>query len=151
TRLTSTLADVLPSAYDLAVLDLATGTGSNVRYLAPRLTRHTRQNWLLVDHDASLLAHAEHELAQHSAPWRIETRKIDIASVSDDLVTSLFARRGLVTASALLDLVSDRWLRAITDLCSVSHAAVLFALMYDGTIDCTPEHDDDALIRDLVN
>jgi hypothetical protein len=150
-RLAATVADVLPSAYDLAVLDLAAGTGSNVRYLAPRLTRHGRQHWLLADHDASLLARAEHELAGRDRLYGIETRNVDIAVFSDDAITSLFVGRGLVTASALLDIVSDRWLRAIADLCSANHAAVLFALNYDGAMECTPEHDDDELIRDLVN
>jgi len=151
TRLTATIADVLPSAYDLAVLDLAAGTGSNVRYLAPRLTRHQRQHWLLADHDASLLARADHDLSGLDTLYGIETRKIDIASICDEAIASLFADKGLVTASALLDLVSERWLRAITDLCSANHAAALFALSYDGTIECRPEHRDDELIRDLVN
>src|SRR5947207_1786351 len=61
-RLASTIADVLPSVYDLAVLDLGAGTGSNFRYLSRRLERHRRQHWLLVDHDAALLARAEQEL-----------------------------------------------------------------------------------------
>jgi hypothetical protein len=151
TRLTATIADVLPSAYDLAVLDLGAGTGSNVRYLAPRLTRHRRQHWLLADHDASLLARADHELSGLDTMYRIETRRVDIASISGEAIASLFAGRGLVTASALLDLVSERWLRAITDLCSANRIAALFALTYDGTTECRPEHDDDALIRDLVN
>lgn len=151
TRLTATIADVLPSAYDLAVLDLGAGTGSNARYLAPRLTCHRRQHWLLVDHDASLLARGEHELAGNHASYRIETRKIDIASIADDVVASLFEGRGLVTASALLDLVSDRWLRAIAGMCAANRAAALFALTYDGSIECRPEHAGDALIRDLVN
>ena len=40
------------------VLDLGSGTGSNLRYLAPRLPG--RQQWLLLDHDAAL--HAECQL-----------------------------------------------------------------------------------------
>ena len=39
------------------IVDLGSGTGSNARYLAPRLPG--AQQWTLVDHDADLLAHPE--------------------------------------------------------------------------------------------
>ena len=57
----------------------------------------------------------------------------------------------LVTASALLDLVSGAWLRALADALPRSGAAVLFALTYDGRIACSPEDPDDAAIVALVN
>ncbi|MDJ0891981.1 MAG: class I SAM-dependent methyltransferase, partial [Gammaproteobacteria bacterium] len=41
----------------LRVLDLGAGTGANLRYLAPRLGGE--QEWLLVDHDSSLLGLVE--------------------------------------------------------------------------------------------
>jgi len=150
-QLASTIADVLPSADDLAVLDLGAGTGSNFRYLSRRLVRHRRQHWLLVDHDAALLARAECEHASRDRLYRIETKTFDLASIENGEAKSLFIGRGLVTASALCDLVSDEWLRAITDLCAANRAAVLFALNYDGRIECTPAHPDDEWIRDLVN
>jgi len=149
-RLASTIADVLPSAYDLAVLDLGAGTGSNFRFLSRRLERHRRQHWLLVDRDVELLARAEHELAREGL-YKIETRTFDLASIKNGDMKSLFTGRALVTASALCDLVSDEWLSTITDLCAANRAAVLFALSYDGQIECTPAHADDELIRDLVN
>ena len=51
--LTQAIADSLPRERPLRVLDLGTGTGSNVRYLAPCLP--TPQRWLVVDRDATLL------------------------------------------------------------------------------------------------
>ncbi|MBI3491471.1 MAG: class I SAM-dependent methyltransferase, partial [Acidobacteria bacterium] len=57
----------------------------------------------------------------------------------------------MVTASALLDLVSESWLRALAERCRANGAAVLFALSYDGRIQCSPEEPEDALVRDLVN
>ena len=42
--LTRTIADALATGETVQVLDLATGTGSNLRYLAPRLPG--RQRWL---------------------------------------------------------------------------------------------------------
>src|SRR5262249_32137745 len=138
-------------ADDLAVLDLGAGTGSNCRYLAPRLSRHRRQHWLLADRDANLLARAEQELESRQNLYRIETHRVNLASIADGDATSLFKGRGLVTASALCDLVSEAWLGAITNLCAANRAAVLFALSYDGDIECTPKHPDDEWMRDQVN
>ena len=52
-RLTRRIAETLETGEVVQVLDLATGTGSNLRYLAPRLPG--RQRWLMVDRDATLL------------------------------------------------------------------------------------------------
>src|SRR5438552_17826036 len=53
-RLTRAIADRFPEHAELLVLDVATGTGANVRYLAEHLPPH--QSWLLVDRDPALLA-----------------------------------------------------------------------------------------------
>jgi len=150
-RLAAIIANVLPSADDLAVLDLAAGTGSNFRYLSRRLERHRRQHWLLVDHDVALLARAEEQLTQRDSLYRIATKKVDLASIGNGAAESLFAGRALVTASALFDLVSESMLQRITDLCTANRAVVLFALNYDGAIECAPKHDDDDWVRDQVN
>jgi SAM-dependent methyltransferase len=126
----------------VAVLDLGSGTGSNLRYLAPRLAGPER--WTLVDHDEELLS-------------RVEWRHPDAAvrTVRADLGETAFTEVGathLVTASALLDLVSERWLSRLADACASSGCAALFALTYDGTIDWgTDAHPVDALVRRAVN
>jgi hypothetical protein len=63
----------------------------------------------------------------------------------------MFSGRALVTASALLDLVSEAWLRALVARCREAGAAVLFALSYDGRIEFSPEDPADAEVRELVN
>jgi hypothetical protein len=63
----------------------------------------------------------------------------------------LFKAAALVTASALLDLVSAEWIDALAQRCQSSRAASLFALTYDGRIACTPADGDDEMVRDLVN
>ncbi|TVQ85738.1 MAG: class I SAM-dependent methyltransferase [Chromatiaceae bacterium] len=58
---------------------------------------------------------------------------------------------GLVTASALLDLVSAAWLQTLLGRCHAARCRLLFALTYDGRCRLSPPHPDDALVRDLVN
>jgi len=58
---------------------------------------------------------------------------------------------GLVTAAALLDLVSARWLETLAARCKSARATVCFALTYDGRTVCTPDEPEDALALDLFN
>lgn len=124
------------------MLDLGCGTGSNLRYLAPELPGE--QAWTLVDHDAVLLSH----VAAPSGDVRVRAVQGDLASAGLEEV----GRAHLVTASALLDLVSESWLVALVDVCALSRSGALFALTYDGTIEWSDGDDPlDALVRDAVN
>jgi hypothetical protein len=128
------VASLAPGA---SILDLACGTGSNQRYLERYLQS---PDWLLVDRDAALLS-----LIPPSPHIRVRTH--DLRTVT----MSLFEGRSLVTASALLDLVSESWICELAARCRRSHAAVLFALTYDGRIACEPSEREDTLVRELVN
>jgi hypothetical protein len=154
-------------ARSVRVLDLATGTGSNFRYLASRLGHN--QEWLLVDHDPVLLTEAPVRIAAWGAAhnYRISTDRSRIVLEADGSVISaetrcldlgaaeasldIFAGRHLVTASALLDLVSDRWLRPLAAHCRENNAAALFSLSYNGTSRCTPVEPEDRLVLQLFN
>lgn len=146
-ELVARLADRLPTRADARAVDLASGTGSNVRYLLPRLRGIA--HWTLLDHDPALLGQA----------WRL------VAPLAADAGRSFDVRQGdlraletlpidgcvLVTASALLDLVSETWMRAFARRCRGARVAVLCALSYDGRMACEPADRDDRLVRDLVN
>jgi SAM-dependent methyltransferase len=134
----------LPRQRELSVVDLGAGTGANLRYLAPRLP--APQAWKLVDHDRDLLALAQQDARQRPIA-RLETHHADLARLD----AAIFAGAQLVTASALLDLVSDAWLTTLADRCAERDAAVLFALNYDGRIRCTPSDPGDEEIAALVN
>jgi hypothetical protein len=136
--LTHAVVDALRPEPSPRILDLATGTGSNFRYLNGACPR---AQWLLVDRDAALLARVPKTQS-------VEARQVNLATLDD---RSLFAGRALVTASALLDLVSEAWLGQLAALCAQYGSAVLFALSYDGRIDCSPSDADDAAIVALVN
>jgi hypothetical protein len=137
-RLTRAVAETLPRYRAIDILDLGAGTGANARYLAGKLP--LPQRWLLVDRDERLLTRA---------PQVWPSRCLDLEHVVLD--ASLFAGRALVTASALLDLVSEAWLQALAARCREAGAAVLFALTYDGRVDFAPAEPEDDAIRDLVN
>ncbi len=123
------LAERLAGRAPLRVLDLGAGTGSNLRWLAPRLPGP--QEWLLLDHDAGLLDRA---LAL-AAPVSLDDRTIRIEARCADLAElppELFEGAHLVTASALFDLVSASWLAQLADCIASAGAAALFALTVDG-------------------
>ena len=146
-------------------LDLCTGTGSNLRYLIDRLPG--RQTWLAADRDARLLE----ELPTKMKTWAdahgysmrtegqvsslrggrcecdVETRAMDL----DRLDAGLFEGRNLVTASALLDLVSESWLRLLATRCREAGATALFTLTYDGRSSCDPVEPEDDMVRELMN
>jgi hypothetical protein len=117
-------------------LDLATGTGSNIRYLGGRLPASVE--WLAIDRDAALLARV---------PRTVKRRRRELGRLD----RAMFAGAHFVTASALLDLVSESWIRELATRCQASGAAVLFALNYDGRSECHPPEPEDDFVRDLFN
>ena len=130
-----------------SVLDLGSGTGSNLRYLAPRLSGE--QKWTLVDKNAGLLGRspAGPNLDRVTAVQRVQG---DLAREG----LAAVANAELVTASALLDLVSQPWLDRLVDACAERGAAALFALTWDGSAsflaDGQEDDPDDAFVLDLV-
>jgi hypothetical protein len=165
-RLTRLATANLPRGCAISVVDLGAGTGANARYLLEHLPR--QQRWLLVDHDGALLEDALVRLSSwglerglevetdaaglvmrgHQIDCRLATRRADLSlGVPDEIV----AGTNLVTASALLDLVSESWLRSLADSCRRHGSAALFALSYDGRVRCMPHDPSDQLIVGLVN
>jgi hypothetical protein len=152
-------------AAPLAVVDLGAGAGSNLRYLAPLLGGV--QHWRLVDHDEALLEAARAttrewaerrgaRVEQHTATLAIRDNDFacEIAVEPYDLrnLDMLALPAGaLVTAAALLDLVSASWLEKLARRCEAACASVCFALTYDGRTVCTPTEADDATVLGAFN
>jgi hypothetical protein len=142
--LTDLVVEVLPRESPLRVLDLGSGSGANVRYLTPHL--RGLQHWLVVDRDADLLAEtSERRWIPHDCV--IERRQLELGTLPDDL----FDGRHLVTASALLDLVSKRWLESLAAQCRRVGAVALFALSYNGRSTCEPRDSYDEGVRVCFN
>ncbi|MCW4153041.1 class I SAM-dependent methyltransferase [Halomonas sp. 18H] len=116
----------------VTVLDLGTGSGSNLRYLAPRLS--LPQQWTLLDHDADLLERARDALPPTGAPLEVVTRLDDMGrwSQAPQVLDAWLDGVDLVTASALLDLVSQSWVETLAAAVATRQAAVLIALSVDG-------------------
>jgi SAM-dependent methyltransferase len=130
------------------VLDLGCGTGSNFRYLEPRLPSVRR--WCLVDHDPSLLARI---------PRRAGVRALRF-DLSGPLAALPWRDAAVVTGSALLDLVSDDWLERLVSTAaaaagaaggSAAGPAFLFVLSYDGLMRWDPVLPADDLFLALFN
>lgn len=151
---------------NLHITELGAGTGSNLRFLSPKLGHN--QHWLLVDYDTALLKHLprilqpwadtqnakltitdeqlriEHEAFSAIVEWQV----IDLSS---DLEKLQSQRTDLLLGSALLDLTSAHWLDSLAKLCLNKQCACLFALNYDGRIRWRPELDSDKRITQLLN
>jgi SAM-dependent methyltransferase len=128
----------------LRIVDIACGTGSTLRALAPRFP--AGQNWRLVDNDLSLLARAS-DMAR-PAGVTLTTVPIDL---NHDLEAALDGPTDLVTTSALLDLVSEVWLDRLVVETLARSIPVYAALSYDGRIDISPSNSFDAAIIAAVN
>ncbi len=155
----------------LAVIDLACGHGANLRALAPGLGG--AQQWRLLDHDPALLRAVPDALGpwaqQHgfrfmlesgagdeptvdiSAPGfqaRVVSQRVDLAH---ELASLEFGLAPLVTASALLDLVSAPWLQALIDKARAARAALMFGLTVDGRTAWDPGDPGDELVQGLFS
>lgn len=139
----------------VSVADLAAGSGSTLRALAPRLG--PRQRWTLIDHDPALLAHARARLSGWADEidnggdvviLRRGAATIEVATVLADLardpLPEAAASADLVTASALFDLVGADWLARFASKLSASRRPLYAALTVDGRQGFEPAHALDA-------
>ncbi len=113
-------------------IDLGAGTGSNARYLRPRLAMI--EDWLLIDNDERLLSEAKADF---------DTKAMNLMALSS---SEEIEHSGLITGSALLDLVNASWLRGLVLACQRQGAAILFTLNVDGRIAFEPPLTEDKLV-----
>jgi hypothetical protein len=117
------------------VHDLGGGSGAMARWLAPRLAG--RQHWVVHDRDADLL-----ELALAGPPGpaadgaavTVEARRSDVTRLTPDAL----AGASLVTASALLDLLTADELHHMLAAATGTGAPLLLALTVAGRVALSP-------------
>jgi hypothetical protein len=126
------------------IVDLACGTGSTLRALAPHVPG--TQNWRLVDNNLSLLARA----SDMTPPAGVSFTAAPL-DLQYDLEAALDGPVDLVTMSALLDLVSADWLERLVVEIVARSIPIYAALTYDGRAEISPQNSGDSAILAAVN
>jgi hypothetical protein len=121
----------------IAAIDLASGRGSVMRALTPRLP--PRQDWHLIDDEQALLRDA----TGGTGTIHTYSRLANLAEAIEDI---LGTDADLVVSSAFIDLVSDAWLDRLVQKTMARRLPVYLAMSYDGQGECDPRHPlDDAV------
>lgn len=134
TELVDTLRENLPEG-DLVIRDLGCGTGSLGRWLAARLPG--TQRWILHDEDAELLTRARTSLpaaALDGSPVAVVAEQRDVTA----LRAADLAGTSLVTASALLDLLTEDEVAALATAIVEAGCAALLMLSVTGRVELSP-------------
>jgi hypothetical protein len=138
----------------LSVVDLGCGAGSNLRGSYSALP--VRQHWTLVDADLRLLSVARRKLTEWADKAQEQGEEIVLhkddktltvdfrqADLNKELEWVLGWQPDLVTAAALFDLASARWLeRFVASLVSM-RLPLYTVLTYDGRESWEPTHPED--------
>lgn len=137
-RLVDELVRSLPRG-GLVVHDLGCGTGSMARWLAPRLPGP--QRWVLHDRDDELLLDVD------LPGTDVETRRDDITRLAPEAL----ADADLLTASALLDMMTADELERFVHACTEVGCPVLITLSVVGRVELLPPDPLDAEVMAAFN
>jgi len=138
----------LPTGRRVVVHDLGCGTGSMGRWLAGRLSGP--QHWVLRDQDAALLAVAASNppaRASDGSPVTVEVRRADITRLEPEEVMGA----DLITASALLDVMTADELDRFASTAASAGCPVLVTLTVTGHVKLSPSHPFDRRVADAFN
>ncbi|MFD5073459.1 class I SAM-dependent methyltransferase [Streptomyces sp. NPDC058371] len=132
----------------LIIHDLGCGTGSMGRWLAPHLDGP--QHWVLHDRDPYLLHFATvgaPRAAADGSRVTVTTQRGDIGRLTGDVLTGA----SLVTASALLDVLTRDELDVLAAACVGAGCPALLTLSVAGRVELTPADPLDAEIGEAFN
>ncbi|MFH9586416.1 class I SAM-dependent methyltransferase [Streptomyces luteogriseus] len=138
----------LPGKSGVVIHDLGCGTGSMGRWLAPRLDG--AQHWILHDRDPYLLHFAAVSSPRSAADGSrvsVETRRGDVARLTPDALQGA----SLVTASALLDVLTREEIDTFAAACAGAGCPALLTLSVAGRVELTPSHPLDAELVQAFN
>ena len=147
-ELVDALVRHLPPDRPLVVHDLGCGTGSMVRWLAPRLPGP--QRWVLHDRDRDLLdlvATYPLPLSGDGTAVTVETRPGDITRLRPEGLR----HADLLTASALLDMMTAAELARFVTGCVGAGCPVLVTLSVVGRVELGPPDPLDGDLADAFN
>lgn len=117
--------------------DLGCGTGAMGRWLAPRLPGP--QHWVLHDRDADLLELATAEPPGPTADGATVTLEAKASDITR-LAPLDLAGTSLITASALLDILTAEELTTLLTVCASTRCPILLTMSVVGRVELTPQH-----------
>lgn len=138
----------MPGKSGVVIHDLGCGTGSMGRWLAPRLDG--AQHWILHDRDPYLLHFAAVSSPRSAADGSrvtVETRRGDVARLTPDALQGA----SLVTASALLDVLTREEIDTLAAACAGAGCPALLTLSVAGRVELSPSHPLDAELTQAFN
>ncbi|AZQ38805.1 class I SAM-dependent methyltransferase [Streptomyces cyaneochromogenes] len=138
----------LPGRSGVVIHDLGCGTGSMGRWLAPHLDG--AQHWVLHDRDPYLLhfaAVASPRSGADGSRVTVETRRGDVGRLTPDAL----AGASLVTASALLDVLTREEIDTLAAACAGAGCPALLTLSVAGRVELTPSDPLDTEIAEAFN
>ena len=138
------LAEWVTARPGLRVVDLGAGAGAMLRRLGPILGEG--QQWTLAELDPELIMVGQARLGAGLPPaayWHLDLAR-DLEALGGKPVN-------LITASALLDLVSVDWLGRLARLRARLDCALYVALTYHGHIEWEPADPFDGLALNAIN
>lgn len=154
-QLLAAVGAAFASKPSVTVIDLGCGAGSNLRGAFSVLP--DRQHWTLVDADPRLLAAARARLADWAESAQEQGEELILAKdgktigvdfrqadLTKDLEWVLGWQPDLVTAAALFDLASARWLERFVAALVSLRLPLYAVLTYDGRESWRPPHPADA-------
>jgi hypothetical protein len=124
-----------PSSDPKVIHDLGCGSGSMGRWLAPLLAGP--QHWVLHDRDADLVALAAADVpgpAADGAPVTVEAKRTDL----DRVQVRDLSGATMITASALLDMLTADELDRLVGLCLGVGCPILLTLSVIGSVEISP-------------
>lgn len=142
------LAELPSQEGGLVIHDLGCGTGSMGRWLAVRLDGP--QHWVLHDRDPYLLhfaAVASPRVAADGSRVTVETRRGDVARLTPDALSGA----SLVTASALLDVLTRPEIETLAAACAGAGSPALLTLSVAGRVEFASPDPLDADLAEAFN
>lgn len=137
----------LAGAAPIIVHDLGSGTGAMMRWLSPRLP--APQKWVLHDADRAILAAGNADRA--SALPDLPTVVTTVVEELSELPIDSFVGASLVTASALLDVITPTDALRIVAACVESRTPAFFSLTVAGEVLVSPAGPADVLFQIAFN
>jgi SAM-dependent methyltransferase len=132
----------------LVIRDLGCGTGSMGRWLAPRL--NGPQHWILNDRDPALLELAAVRMPRTAADGSRVTVAAEPGEIGR-LTAEDLAGTSLLTASALLDVLTRDEMEGLAKACARAECPALLALSVVGRVKLTPAEPLDAELAAAFN